>query len=181
MKRFFFAFMAAISVSVASAQPASDASVILAKLDLDNVIFMIPQIDFLEADFDDAGDYLSPTGRILEDIFGNQTSPFLVYSNRNFNVAIRSATANFSYVGSGTGNNVMPCSVLQYNLATNGTGGVNATPSMWNSLSTTATPLITGGTFGPAKPFSVKMRAIPGWSYTGGDYLLSVILTATQL
>jgi hypothetical protein len=25
------------------------------------------------------------------------------------------------------------------------------------------------------------MRAIPGWSYTGGDYLLSVILTATQL
>jgi len=104
-----------------------------------------------------------------------------VYSNRNFNVAIRSATANFSYVGSGTGNNVMPCSVLQYNLASNGTGGVNATPSLWNSLSTTAAPLITGGTFGPARPFSVKMRAIPGWSYTGGDYLLSVILTATQL
>ena len=44
MKRFFFAFMAAISFSIASAQPASDASVILAKLDLDNVIFMIPQI-----------------------------------------------------------------------------------------------------------------------------------------
>jgi len=45
---------------------------------------------------------------------------------------------------------------------------------MWNSLSTTAAPLITGGTFGPARPFSVKMRAIPGWSYTGGDYLLAL-------
>ena len=181
MKRFLFACMAAMSIAVASAQPDSDASVILAKLDLQNVIFMVPQIDFLEADFDDAGDYLSPTGQILEDIFGNQTSPFLVFSNRNFNVAIRSATANFAYVGPGTGNNVMPCGVLEYNLATNGTGGVNATPSIWNSLSTTAAPLITGGTSGPAKPFSLKMRAMPGWSYTGGDYLLSVILTATQL
>ncbi|MBM3923013.1 MAG: hypothetical protein FJ340_07405 [Sphingomonadales bacterium] len=122
MKRFLFACMAAMSIAMASAQPASDASVILAKLDLQNVIFMVPQVDFLEADFDDAGDYLSPTGQILEDIFGNQTSPFLVFSNRNFNVAIRSATANFAYVGPGTGNNVMPCGVLQYNLATNGKG-----------------------------------------------------------
>lgn len=181
MKRFFFAFMAAISVTIASAQPTSDASVILAKLDLENVILMVPQGDFLEADFNSALDYLNPTGMILKDIFGSPVSPFFVYSNRNFNVAIRSATSNFVYVGSGTGNNVMPCGVLQYNLFTNGTGGTNATPATWNSLSTSAAPVITGGTFGAAKPFSLRMRAIPGWNYTGGDYLLSVVLTATQL
>jgi hypothetical protein len=76
---------------------------------------------------------------------------------------------------------VMPCSVLQYNLASNGTGGTNATPATWNPISTSSAPLINGGTFGAAKPFSVKMRALPGWSYTGGDYRLGVILTATQL
>lgn len=181
MKRFLFVFMAAVSFTVASAQPASDASVILTKLDLENVIFMIPQVDFLEADFNDAGDYLSPTGVLLEDLFGNQTSPFLVFSNRNFNVAIRAATSQFIYTGSGTGNNVMPCSVLQYNLASNGTGGTNATPATWNPISTSSAPLITGGVYGAAKPFSVRMRALPGWSYTGGDYRLGVILTATQL
>lgn len=181
MKRFLFAFMAALGFTVASAQPASDASIILARLDLDNVIFMVPQIDFLQAEFDDAGDYLSPTGMVLEDLFGNQTSPFLVFSNRNFNVAIRAATSQFIYTGSGTGNNVMPCSVLQYSLASNGTGGTNATPSTWNPLSTSSAPLINGGTLGAAKPFSVKMRAAPGWSYTSGNYGLGVILTATQL
>ncbi|MCE2703836.1 MAG: hypothetical protein LW624_00010 [Terrimonas sp.] len=89
--------------------------------------------------------------------------------------------ANFAYLGSGSGNNVMPCSVLQYSLVSNGTGGTNATPSTWNGLSTSTAPLITGGTYGAARPFGLKLRAKPGWSYTGGTYFLDVIVTATQL
>jgi hypothetical protein len=181
MKRLFFSLLAACSFAVASAQPVTDASVIISRLQLDNVILLIPPVDFVQAHFDDAGDYLNPSGRVLEDIFGNETTPFLVFSNRNFNVAIKSATANFAYLGSGSGNNVMPCSVLQYSLVSNGTGGTNATPSTWNSLSTSTAPVITGGTYGAARPFGLKLRALPGWSYTGGTYFLDVIVTATQL
>lgn len=179
MKRLFFSVLAACSIAIASAQPATDASVVISRLQLDNVILLLPPADFVQAHFHDAGDYF--TGQILEDIYGNSTTPFLVFSNRNFNVAIKSATANFVYMGTGTGNNVMPCSVLEYNLSSNGTGGTNATPLMWNDLSTSSSPLITGGTYGAAKPFSLKMRAKPGWNYTGGAYTLGVIVTATQL
>ena len=96
MKRLFFSLLAACSFAVASAQPVADASVIISKLHLDNVILMIPPVDFVQTHFSDAGDYLDPNGRVLEDSFGNETSPFLVFSNRNFNVAIKSATANFA-------------------------------------------------------------------------------------
>jgi hypothetical protein len=181
MKKFFFAVLAAFTMTAASAQPVTDASVIVSKLTLDNVILMIPPVDFAQAHFDNAGDYLNPNGLILEDIWGNEASGFLVFSNRNFNVAIKSATPNFAYLGSGTGNNVMPCSVLEYNLASNGTGGTNATPAMWNDLSTTAAPVINGGTYGAARPFTLKLRARPGFNYTGGVYILDVIVTATQI
>ncbi|NBX11220.1 MAG: hypothetical protein EBR19_03260 [Chitinophagaceae bacterium] len=181
MKRLFFSLLAAFSFAFASAQPATDASVIISRLQLDNVILMIPPADFVQAHFHDALDYLNPYGQVLEDIYGNSSTPFLVFSNRNFNVAIRSATPTFAYMGTGTGNNVMPCSVLEYNLSSNGTGGTNATPSLWNDLSTTSAPVITGGTFGAARPFALKLRAKPGWNYTGGAYTLGVIVTATQL
>ena len=181
MKRLFFSLLAACSFAVASAQPSTDASVIISRLQLDNVILLIPPADFVQARFQNALDYLNPSGQVLEDIYGNSSTPFLVFSNRNFNVAIRSATPTFSYMGTGTGNNVMPCTVLEYSLSSNGTGGTNATPMMWNDLSTSSAPVITGGTFGGARPFSLKLRAKPGWNYTGGAYTLGVIVTATQL
>lgn len=181
MKRLFFSLLAVCSFAIASAQPVSDASVITARLQLDNVIMLIPPTDFVEAHFSDAVDYLNPSGLVLEDISGNDSTPFLVYSNRNFNVAIKSATPMFSYVGTGTGNSVMPCSVLEYNLSSNGTGGTNSTPSLWNVLSVTSAPVITGGTSGAARPFALRLRAKPGWSYTAGAYTLGVIVTATQL
>jgi hypothetical protein len=180
MKKLLFSALAAFSFMFASAQPASDASTIVSKVQLDNVISIVPPIDFLQTHFEDFLDYQS-SGLMLKDIFGNETSPFYVYSNRNFNVTIKAGSPNFVYVGSGTGNNVMPCGVLSYNLFSNSTGGTNATASTWNALKTTSDPLITGGTYGAAKAFSVKLKANPGWNYTGGLYSIGVVLTATQL
>lgn len=181
MKKFFFAVLAAFTMTAASAQPVSDASVILSKLTLDNVILVIPPADFVQAHFSNAMDYLNPSGLVLEDIWGHEASGFLVFSNRNFNVAIKSATPNFAYMGTGTGNNVMPCNVLEYNLASNGTGGTNVTPLLWNDLTIANAPVINGGTFGAGRPFSLKLRAKPGFNYTGGIYMLNVIVTATQI
>ena len=180
MKKLFFSALAAFSFMWASAQPVSDASTIVSKVLLDNVISMVPPVDLLQTHFESVGDYQS-SGLILKDIFGSEVSPFYVYSNRNFNVTIKAGTPNFIYVGSGTGNNVMPCGVLSYNLFSNSTGGTNATPSTWNSLKSTSDPLISGGTYGAAKAFTVKLKANPGWNYTGGMYSIGVVLTATQL
>ncbi len=60
MKRLFFSLLAACSFAVASAQPVADASVIISKLHLDNVILLLPPVDFVQTHFDDAGDYLDP-------------------------------------------------------------------------------------------------------------------------
>lgn len=187
MKKFLFAAIALFVFGMANAQQAgpsspvvSDHSTILSKVQLDNIIYMVPSVDLMATHFSTVGDYLDPAGLVLQDLWGNNTSPFLVFSNRNFNVTIKSGASNFSYIGPGTGNNVMPCGVLSYNLFSNATGGANSTPSTWNALSTADAPLITGGTYGPARPFSIKLKATPGWNYTGGTYMIDVILTATQ-
>ncbi|WP_341836125.1 hypothetical protein WJU16_25230 [Chitinophaga pollutisoli] len=159
--------------------PASDHSTVLVGLKLENVISLVPPLDLMGAKFSSGHDYNE--GEILEDLHGNHTSDFKVSSNRNFNVTIKSSAPNFSYTGPGMSNNVMPCGALKYNLFSNGTGGTNATPSAWNPLTVAAAPLITNGTYGKDKPFSLKFKADPGWDYTGGAYALGVILTATQL
>lgn len=157
----------------------SDQAVVLVSLELCNIIEICPPIDVMCAKFDSKEDYNS--GEELQDFFGHKSANFTVSSNRNFNVTIKSASPNFLYVGSGTGNTVMPSTVLKYNLNSNGTGGTNATPMTWNPLTVAAAPLINNGVHGVNKPFSVKFKADPGWDFAAGTYGLGVILTATQL
>ncbi|MFY0255730.1 hypothetical protein ACDQ55_17450 [Chitinophaga sp. 30R24] len=178
MKALFLSAAMAIASMSCFAQ-ASDHSNVHIGLLLDNVIEIDPPADAMGAYFHTGFDYTN--GLELTDIHGGHTSDFFVSSNRNFNVTIKSASPNFLYIGFGTGNTVMPCSVLQYNLFTNGTGGTNATPAPWNTLTVAAAPLINNGVYGPHKPFSLRFRADPGWSYSAGLYGIDVVLTATQL
>ncbi|WP_147243459.1 hypothetical protein [Chitinophaga flava] len=159
--------------------PACDHAVVLVSLCLENIIEICPPLDILTAKFDSKDDYND--GQELEDFFGHHTSTFSVSSNRNFNVTIKSASPNFLYVGPGGGNTTMPCGTLSYNLASNGTGGTNATPMTWNPLTVAAAPLINNGVHGLNKPFGLKFKADPGWDFAAGSYNLGVILTATQL
>lgn len=158
---------------------ASDCATVLVSLCLENVIEICPPIDVMVAKFDDKDDY--NCGEELTDFFGHHTSNFTVTSNRNFNVTIKSSSPNFLYIGPGGGNTTMPCSILKYNLASNGTGGTNATPFTWNPLTVATAPLINNGVHGLFKPFSLKFKADPGWDFAAGSYNLGVILTATQL
>lgn len=180
MKRIFIGVIAIFGAMIANAQ-VHDHSTVLAKVQLENIISLVPPIDFMGATFNSTMDYADPAGMELKDVWGNHTSPFIVSSNRNFNVTIKAGSANFLYFGTGSGNNIMPCGVLSYNLASNGTGGTNATPSTWNALTTSDAPLINGGTFGSYRPFSLKLKAKPGFDYVEGLYTIDVVLTATQL
>ena len=163
---------------IANAQ--KDQAIVIAKLKLENVISIVPPIDFMEATFNSTFDYDNPFGLELKDVWGNHTSPFVVSSNRNFNVTIQAGSASFLYIGPSITNNNMPCSVLSYNLASNGTGGSNGTSSTWVTLDDESAPLINGGTPGPHKPFALKFKAKPGWEFAAGTYVLDVVVTACQ-
>ncbi|MFB6457816.1 hypothetical protein ACE38W_21275 [Chitinophaga sp. Hz27] len=158
---------------------ASDQSAVHVELLLANVIEINPPVEIMGAAFLSGHDY--NTGEDLRDIHGHTTSDFTVSSNKNFNVTINSASPNFSYLGPATSGNVMPCGTLKYNLAFNGTGGTDATPFFWNALTTAPAPLINNGTSGAFRPFGLKFRSEPGWSYAGGLYRINVLVTATQL
>ncbi|HVI46114.1 MAG TPA: hypothetical protein VM802_14660 [Chitinophaga sp.] len=157
----------------------SDRSNVAVSMCLSNIIELNPPRDQMGAIFNKSSDYNN--GEELKDPTGNPSSDFTVSSNRNFNITINAAAPNFSYTGSGTGNNVMPCTVLSYNLASNNTGGTDGTSSPWTPLTIAPAPLINNGTYGAAKTFAVKLKAEPGWNFTGGSYAVGVILTATQL
>ncbi|WP_291910542.1 hypothetical protein [Chitinophaga sp. CB10] len=178
MKALFLSAAIALASMSCFAQ-ASDHSTVHVGLVLSNIIQINPPVDGMGAIFNSASDYTN--GEDLVDIWGNPTSDFSVYSNRNFNVTIKAASATFSYFNplSPTNPN-MPCSILKYRCSANSTGGTNNAPS-FTALSTSNAPLISGGTAGANKQFSVRFKADPGWSYGGGLYGLDVVLTATQL
>ncbi|HEX6915114.1 MAG TPA: hypothetical protein VF145_07720 [Chitinophagaceae bacterium] len=178
MKKLLFAAIAALGFTFANAQPVQDQSHLLASLCLENVIYMVPQVDMMGAKFQNAFDYSAPFGKELEDLWGNDVSPFWVSSNRNFNVTIKAGSPYFFYFGTGTGNNLMPAGVLDYKVASNFTGGLSN--GLWHQLGVLDQTIISGGEYGFMKPFSIKLRATPGWNYTGGVYTMDVVLTATQ-
>ena len=108
-----------------------------------------------------------------------------VRSNKNFTVAVKSNTANFTYSGSATPVPVMPVSgVLDLKVSANGTGGTIATPfsaSAYSDITATNQNLISNGSKGGAQTFSVMYQATPGFSYPAGTYTTDVVYTATQL
>ncbi len=108
-----------------------------------------------------------------------------VRSNKNFTVAVKSNSTNFTYTGSTTPAPVMPvASVLDLKVTANGTGGTIATPfsaTAYADVTGTNQNLITNGTHGGNQTFSVMYQATPGFSYPAGTYSADVVYTATQL
>ena len=108
-----------------------------------------------------------------------------VRSNKNFTVAVKANTANFTYTGSTTPAPVMPVSgVLGVKVSANGTGGTIASPfsaTTYSGLTSTNANLITNGVNGGNQTFSVMYQATPGFAYPAGTYAADVVYTATQL
>jgi len=106
-----------------------------------------------------------------------------VRSNKNFNVTVKASTAHFS-VTSGSGaatTSTMPAAVLDVKVSANGTGGsIAGTYAGYTDLSTTASNIITNGSYGGNQTFSVMYKAQPGFSYAAGTYSIDVVYTATQ-
>ena len=105
-----------------------------------------------------------------------------VRSNKNFNVTVKANAATFTVTnGATTTASTMPASVLDVKVSTNGTGGAIAgTFAGYTDLSTTATNMITNGTYGGNQTFSVMYKAAPGFAYAAGTYNMDVVYTATQ-
>lgn len=107
-----------------------------------------------------------------------------VRSNKNFNVAVKASSANFSYAGTTTPAPVMPVSgVLAVKVTANATGGSIASPfsaANYATLSSSNQDLITAGSRGGNQTFSVKYKATPGFAYPAGTYSVDVVYTATQ-
>ena len=106
-----------------------------------------------------------------------------VSSNNNFNVSVKSNSANFTYTGNEIADNVMPVSKLALSVTSNATGGSvgsGFSNPAYKSLSTIDQPLITGGLAGSDQMFTIKYKATPGYNYAGGEYTVDVVFTATQ-
>jgi hypothetical protein len=107
-----------------------------------------------------------------------------VRSNRNFTVQVKANSTNFSYSGSASPTPTMPVSgVLLLKVTANSTGGSIASPfsaSSYSTLTSSNQNLISSGTRGGNKTFSIKYNATPGFLYPGGTYTADVVYTATQ-
>lgn len=105
-----------------------------------------------------------------------------VRSNKDFNVTVRTNSANFTYSGATSPAPVMPVSgKLLLKISANSTGGSIASPfSGYTSLTSSNQNLINVGTRGGNQTFSVKYQGKPGFGYPAGDYTVNVIYTVTQ-
>lgn len=107
-----------------------------------------------------------------------------VRSNKNFSVAIKTNSANFTYTGNTTPAPQMPVeNVLAVKVTGNSTGGSIANPfstTGYSTLSSSNQDLITAASRGGNQTFSVKYKATPGFAYPAGTYAVDVVYTATQ-
>jgi hypothetical protein len=107
-----------------------------------------------------------------------------VQSNKPFNVTVAASATNFSVTnGSTTTTSTMPVAgVLDVKVDANQTGGTVGTgySTYGAGLSTSASSIINGGSFGNNQTFDVKYKATPGFAYPAGVYAVDVIYTATQ-
>lgn len=107
-----------------------------------------------------------------------------VRSNKDFSVAVKTNSANFTYTGNTTPAPTMPVeNVLAVKVTANSTGGSIANPfsaSSYATLSSSNQDLISGASRGGNQTFSVKYKATPGFAYPAGTYAVDVVYTATQ-
>lgn len=186
MKKVIFLAIAAFGFTFAQGQALAAPSVntIHTTINLANVLEM--QLKTYDGDLTDApmsasfnneDDY--EAGVILTQPEGTNYMPFWVASNRDYNVSVKAAAANFTYSGSATDDNVMPCSILSWSSNAGNTGGT--APSGWHVLTTSNATVLTEGEEGDdSHGFTMQLLANPGFDYTGGTYQLNVVVTATQ-
>lgn len=106
----------------------------------------------------------------------------IIKSNKDYNVTVKTNSANFTYNGSTSPAPTMPVSVLKVGLFLNGTGG-NASSTFWAkyaSLSENDQTLFTNGQNGNFRYFFARYFADPGFAYPAGTYTVDVVYTATQ-
>lgn len=106
----------------------------------------------------------------------------VVKSNKNYDVTVKTNSANFTYSGTATPAPTMPVSALNVGLYYNGTGGT-ASNTFYNKfapLSQAPQKLITNGKKGGFQYFFTRYKATPGFAYPAGTYTAEVIYTATQ-
>jgi len=105
----------------------------------------------------------------------------VVQSNKSFNVSIKSSSTNFTYTGSVTPTpTVSIASVLQVWVSVNSTGG-SLSYTTYSYIPSGSATLINSGSNGASETFSVRYKALPGFSLPGGTYTASILYTATQL
>jgi len=109
------------------------------------------------------------------------TQQFKVQSNKNFIISVNTNAANFSYTGTEMPAPVMPVNILSMKVTANATGGSLVSPfNNFGSLASTSQDVINNGSYGGNQTFSVKYKAMPGFSYPAGTYTTTVVFTATQ-
>ena len=95
--------------------------------------------------------------------------------------SVKVNSANFTYTGSYLLGTLMPIAGrLKVKVPSNSTGGTIGSFSNFTNITTTAQNLITGGTTGTNKDFSVQYQGLPGLGFALGTYSTQVIYTATQ-
>jgi len=105
-----------------------------------------------------------------------------VSSTKTFNVSVKANASNFTYVGSYILGTLMPIAgKLKIKVPSNSTGGAIAGNfANYTDITTTAQNMITGGTNGADKLFSIQYQGIPGLGFALGTYTAGITFTATQ-
>lgn len=183
MKKMFAIGLMAVSAYTANAQANSSASgTQTVQVALSNIIEVtftgngLSHGQTLDFQFNTINDFAN----------GIETAPqgIRVRSNKGFQVAVKTSSANFSYTGNVTPAPVMPVSdVLFMKVGNNLTGGTVNSPfssSSYYTLRDFNQTFLTGCNSGANRTFDVVYKAAPGFVYPGGNYNIDVIFTATH-
>ena len=146
-------------------------------------------VNVIKIKFDNTGTNVGNTVNLsldnMNELVNGVTSAnqnLVVASTKPFNVNVKSASPTFSYSGSSQQNNVMNIDdVLMLRVNQNQTGGnIGSGYSAFNPITYNAKNVINGGDNGQNRQFRIKYKAVPGMGYAAGNYLASIIYTATQ-
>lgn len=122
---------------------------------------------------------------VLSDLLNGVTTStqnLTVSSTKTFNITVKTNSANFTYTGSFILGTLMPVlGRLKIKVPSNSTGGsIAGSFANFANVTSSAQNLITGGTTGTNKNFSVQYQGLPGLGFALGTYSTQVVFTATQ-
>lgn len=108
-----------------------------------------------------------------------------VRSNKDYNISVKTNSANFTYSGNTNPAPVMSVqNVLDLMVRFNYTGatiGAHFSSSHFRKLSDIDRNLLENADRGGNQTFAIKYKATPGFAYPEGTYSVDVVYTATQL